>query len=322
MTSRCSVFLSVLTCLSPVCISAQTIVSAHSGVVNFFDGAVLIDGRALEQKFGRFDELKPGSELRTERGRAELLLTPGVLLRLDENTSIRMVSNKLADTRIEFVGGAGALDSRNAAPGAPVFITYKDYQMRFERSGQYRFDSTPAQLRADTGEADVVWHAKSVTVKAGQVLPLTPPLTARAQENHSDDDLDRWDNQRSASISADNASAAASDNLSSALNDPQNTSYDPSYSGAMLPDPVSSGGYGYSYGGSTLLSPYGIYNSPGLRFGYMPFYLRVPVYRPLPIRTGISRAPVRTYAPTRQAAPPPARLAPTRPAAVHPAFHR
>src|SRR5882724_12161096 len=80
MTSRCCVFLSVLCCIFPAYSSAQTIVSAHSGVVHFFEGAVSIDGRALEQKFGRFDELKPGSELRTDRGRAEVLLTPGVLL--------------------------------------------------------------------------------------------------------------------------------------------------------------------------------------------------------------------------------------------------
>lgn len=322
MTSRCSVFLSVLACIFPACISAQTIVSAHSGVVHFFEGSVSIDGRALEQKFGRFDELKPGSELRTERGRAEVLLTPGVLLRLDENTSIRMVSNKLADTRLEFIGGAGALDSRNAAPGAPVFITYKDYQMQFARSGQYRFDSAPAQLRADAGEAEVIWRAKSVTVKAGQVLPLAPPLTARATENHSEDDLDRWDEERNASISADNASAAASDNLSAALNDPQSASYDPSYSGAMAPSPISTGGY--IYGSSPLISPYGLYNSPGYRFGYVPFYVRVPVYRPFPIRSsgGISHAPVRSSAPpARPAAPPPARLAPSRPA-VHPTLHR
>jgi hypothetical protein len=305
MTSRCSVFLSILACLSPVCASAQSIVSAHSGVIHFFEGSVSIDGQILEQKFGRFDELKCGSELRTERGRAEVLLTPGVLLRVDENTSIRMVSNKLADTRLELIGGAAALDSRNAAPGAPVLIAYQDYRMRFARSGRYRFDSAPAQLRVDEGEADVLLRDKSVTVKAGQVLPFSAPLTARAAGNPSEDGLDRWDQDRSASISAGNASAAASDDLSSALNDPQSGSDGSGYSGGLLPDPIGGGSYGSSF-----LSPLGLYASPGFRFGYIPFYLRMPVYRPLPIRTGILRVPVRTYAPSRTAASPPTRLAP------------
>ena len=320
MSSRCSVFLSVLACLSPVCTSAQSIVSAHSGVIHFFEGSVSIDGQTLEQKFGRFDELKPGSELKTGRGRAEILLTPGVLLRMDENSSIRMVSNKLVDTRLEFIGGAGALDSRRAAPGAPVLITYKDYQMRFARSGHYRFDSAPAQLRAEEGEAEVLSRGKSMVVQAGQVLPLSAPLTARAADNRSEDDLDRWANDRSASISADNAAAADSDNLSSALNDPQGVSYGGGYSGAMQPDPIISGGYSSSPL-SPFLSPFGIYSSPSFRFGYLPLFVRIPTYRPFPVRTGILRPPIRSYAPTRPAVPPPSRLASPRPA-VHPTFHR
>ncbi len=315
MTARCSVFLSALALLSSVCASAQSVVSTHSGVVHFFEGPVSIDGQKLEQKFGRFDELKPGSELRTDRGRAELLLTPGVLLRVDQNTSIRMVSNRLADTRLEFIGGAAALDSRNAAPGAPVVIAYKDYQMRFARPGRYRFDSAPAQLSVEEGEAAVLLHEKSVVVQAGQVIPFSAPLTARTAVNASEDGLDRWDKDRSASISADNASAAASDDLTSALNDPQSVSYDPGYSRVLVPDPISSGSYG-----SAPLSPFGLYGIPSFRFGYMPLYLRMPVYRPLPIRSGTFRVPARSFAPTRTPVAPPPSVAP-RPA-VHPTFHR
>ena len=53
----------------------------------------------------------PGSEgkpeLRTEEGRAEVLLTPGVFLRLGENSSFRMITNRLIDTRLEFLSGLG-----------------------------------------------------------------------------------------------------------------------------------------------------------------------------------------------------------------------
>ena len=144
------------------CVSAQSVVAARSGVVSYFEGSVSIDGQALEHKTGRFIEIKPGSELRTELGRAEILLTPGVLLRAGDNSSIRMVSNRLIDTRLEFVSGAAAMDSRNAAPGDPITISYQDYQMRFARSGRYRMDSTPAQLRVEEGEADVVFDKSKV----------------------------------------------------------------------------------------------------------------------------------------------------------------
>ncbi len=323
MSSRRSILLPALAWLVPFCVSAQSIVSVHSGVVHFFEGAVSIDGQALEQKFGRFHEIKPGSELRTEQGRAEVLLTPGVLLRVDENSSIRMVSNRLADTRIEFIGGAAALDSRNAAPGAPVLINYKDYQMQFSRSGRYRFESTPGQLRVDEGEAEVRLHGKSVMVKAAQVLPFSPALTAHADNVGTDDGLDRWNKDRSASIAADNATAADSDNLSSTLGDPQAGAYNAGggYSGVLLPDPISP-----AYYGTVGMSPFSLYSMPLYRFGYIPLYLRAPVYRSFPGRTtGTTtfRIPARSYTPTRTTTtlPPGRAVAPPRPA-FHPAIHR
>src|SRR6516164_7360452 len=81
---------------------AQSAISTHSGLVYFFDGAVYISNQRLEQKFGRFPDIGEGLELRTEHGRAEVLLTPGVFLRVGENSSIRLLSNKLSDTRVEF----------------------------------------------------------------------------------------------------------------------------------------------------------------------------------------------------------------------------
>src|ERR1035441_2864301 len=81
--------------------SGQSVTSTHSGLLYFFDGNVYIGDEQLHQKFGRFPEIGEGVVLRTELGRAEVLLTPGVFLRIDENSSIRMVSNRLTDTRIE-----------------------------------------------------------------------------------------------------------------------------------------------------------------------------------------------------------------------------
>src|SRR5579862_6075544 len=83
----------------------QSVISTHSGVVYFFTGAVYIGDERLEQKFGRFPDIAEGRELRTETGRAEVLLTPGVVLRVSENSSVRMLSDKLSDTRVELLTG-------------------------------------------------------------------------------------------------------------------------------------------------------------------------------------------------------------------------
>src|SRR5580704_4986252 len=71
---------------------AQSVISTHSGVIHFFEGAVYLDDQALEPHLARFPSMADGSELRTGEGRAEVLLTPGVFLRMDARSAIRMVS--------------------------------------------------------------------------------------------------------------------------------------------------------------------------------------------------------------------------------------
>jgi len=63
--------------------SGQSVVSTRSGVVYFFVGSTFLGDEPLEQKFGRFPDIGEGRVLRTALGRAEVLLTPGVFLRLD-----------------------------------------------------------------------------------------------------------------------------------------------------------------------------------------------------------------------------------------------
>src|SRR6202051_1965578 len=80
---------------------AQSVISAHSGVIHYVEGDVSIDGTAIQPKFAEFPEVKPGQLLATGEGRVEVLLTPGVFLRLTDNSSVRMISNALPDTRLE-----------------------------------------------------------------------------------------------------------------------------------------------------------------------------------------------------------------------------
>src|ERR1700688_2897348 len=82
-------------------LGAQSVISTHSGLIHFFEGAVYLGDQALESHLGKFPSVLPGTELRTAEGRAEVLLTPGVFLRLGERSTIRMVANDLADTQVE-----------------------------------------------------------------------------------------------------------------------------------------------------------------------------------------------------------------------------
>jgi hypothetical protein len=297
--------------------SAQSVVSAHSGVVHFSEGAVFIDDQRVEQKIGRFSEIKQGSELRTENGRAEVLLTPGMILRIGEASAIRMISNRLTDTRVEFVSGSAILEDAKAAPGTSVVLTYRALEVRFHAPGLYRFNSEPAELRVDEGEAEVLAAGRSITVKQGQVLPFSGAVETPQTASGTDDALDSWARRRSVSVAASDAAAAQAEDMAVLLDAPPAIAYGAVPSYGVFPYIPMIGGYGYGYnymGLGPWSSPFYV---PRLRPYYSPAYSGYNGYRstfrPLsPFRTG---TPVPFHPPVRVYSPPAA----SRPVTVSPA---
>src|SRR5579863_7291246 len=92
-------------------VGAQSVISTHSGLIHFFEGEVYLGDQSLESHLGRFPSMPQGAELRTAEGRAEVLLTPGVFLRMGDRSAIRMVANDLADTQVELETGSAIVDS-------------------------------------------------------------------------------------------------------------------------------------------------------------------------------------------------------------------
>src|SRR5438046_8414896 len=90
----------------------QLAVSARSGMVNHLEGQVTLAGEPLKLRFGQFPEVAPGLTLASQDGRAEVLLTPGVFLRLDDHSSFKMISNTLTDSQVELTKGAALVEVR------------------------------------------------------------------------------------------------------------------------------------------------------------------------------------------------------------------
>jgi len=295
--------------------SAQSVISAHSGLIHFSEGSVLLDDQRLEQKTGKFDQMNNGSELRTQDGRAEVLLTPGTFLRVGANSAIRMVSNQLDDTRVELLSGSAVLNQgSDTLADTSVTILYNLDQVHIKKAGRYRFDSQPPQLKVETGEAEVTADGKSVEAAAGYVVPFEGKLTARKLLNDSPDsarpgdELDNWSATRDTTVAENNNDAAAASDLSGVIDGWQNNPdavlqslgippYIPGMSSMVPPPGYGSSLYGGAYGslyGSGLYGP-GLYGSslygsalygPGLSpYGlYGPlnplFIYGMPLYRP------------------------------------------
>jgi hypothetical protein len=205
-----NVRIGVLALLAAFPAAGQSVVSTHSGVVYFFAGTVFIGDQKLEQKFGRFPDIGEGRELRTETGRAEVLLTPGVILRVAENSTIRMLSNKLADTQVELLSGSAILESNDPPKDTAVTLIHKKWQMRLPRPGVYRIDSTPPHVQVFKGEVEVAAEGQKdkVPVKEGETLPLADVLLTDRSTAPDSDSFKAWAMNRSQAIASDNATAA------------------------------------------------------------------------------------------------------------------
>jgi hypothetical protein len=261
----------------------QSVVSVRSGLINYSEGDVLINGQPLQRRFGAYTSLKAGSDLVTRSGRAELLLTPNAYLRVGAESAIRMVSDGLADTRVELLGGSAVLDSSTAPGKTPLTITLHDSTVRFLAPGRFRVDSDPPQLRVFEGDAEVEEGGKKIQVAPSQLLPLSGAPIVRRFTDGSDNMLDLWSDERS-SLIASNLNDAQ--NIGDPLTDPDP---DPTLAGTfpypgyipMLNYPAAIGG---GYGGySTLAYPNGIYPSYSPYGVYSPYgiYGTAGIYSPL-----------------------------------------
>jgi hypothetical protein len=251
---------------------AQPVVAAKSGTISVADGKVFLDDKLLEIQPGQFPDMKEKSVLRTEEGRAEVLLPPGMFLRVGENASFRMVSNRLVDTRVELLKGSGVVEIDATSKDAQVTMISKDGTVTFTK-GIYRFDSEPARLKVFEGNADVAIAGRSVTVSTGKMIGLTGETASVEKFDVTDtDSLDHWSRRRGEELAMANVSAAKraqSNSWSSAVN-PCMGGYGPA--GYMGYGGIGYGGLGYGawaynpwYGMYTYMPCSGMFMSP---YGY------------------------------------------------------
>jgi hypothetical protein len=295
-----------------VCAFAQSVISTHSGLIYYFDGSVYLGDQPLESHLGKFPSVPEGAELRTAQGHAEVLLTPGVFLRMGDKSSIRMLSNDLANTRVELKAGSIIVDSTEGNSGDAVTLVFKDWQVRSAPPGVYRIDSDPPRLWVLKGRADVSTgnDPRPVTVKQGEDLPFAAILIPEQSSGEPVDGLSDWAQGRSDSIAADNAITQQIDS------DPA------SQTGAGLSG-ITNGFTNFPILGVT---PATLYNSiypsePGFYSPYLPGYTSAPLFLIVLARSvgpPFRVSPVLTGIPRRIGFPTTSPVAP-HPAVAHPA---
>jgi hypothetical protein len=189
--------------------AGQAVISARSGTIHYLEGQAFLDDKAVEMKFGQFPEIGRQQVFRTEEGRAEILLTPGVFLRVGENSAIRMISNPLSDTRVALLRGSALIECAEIMKGTAVSFTVGDIEIPFQKRGLFRLDAEPPLLRVYSGEAAVIAGGVSTAVKDGRQVELNAALLVPAKFDKNDADaLYRWAKRRAESLAVANIAAA------------------------------------------------------------------------------------------------------------------
>jgi hypothetical protein len=265
---------------------AQPVISAKSGVVSYVVGKVMVGDQEVKPSETKMTEVKENTVLRTEEGRAEVLLTLGTIMRTGENSNFKMLTNRLIDTRVELLTGTHIVEVSEIQKDNNLTLAVKDSTVVITKRGLYRFDVDQARIKVFEGVLGVTVNGQSTLVGSGKMID-----TATAQvdkfDKESTDALDNWARRRAGLVAMANASSAkqvhdygcapgsnyANGNFA-AVNNP--TTSNPCY------NPCNSWRYNPWYGiytyvpcGANIYSPYGYrYWSP---YNVMRAYYTPPV---------------------------------------------
>lgn len=199
-----------------VCLTAsaalfgQQAISVRSGLVHHVEGKAALDGTPVNLRFGAYPIMKDGAVLSTESGRVELLLTPGTFLRMDNTTSVKMHSGKLSNTVVEVTKGSALVEVAGLEKEHRVSVKTGALTTELVKPGLYRFDTTPARVRAFDGRAEVTRGTETLPLTRGKEAVEGALLVAGKFSLKDYDELYAWSKVRAASVAQANMVAARS----------------------------------------------------------------------------------------------------------------
>ena len=179
---------------------------ANPGTLNYIEGQASIEGRSLSSQSVGNTTLQAGQVLATANGKAEILLTPGIFLRLAEDSTVQMVSPDLTHTEVRLEQGRANVEVDQIYSQNTILIDLKNGQTQLLKNGLYAFDATNSTVRVFDGKAAVYPGAnlqanvKPIDVKGSHQLALNgEPLKPQRfnKDEASADPLYKWSSLRS-----------------------------------------------------------------------------------------------------------------------------
>jgi hypothetical protein len=258
------------------------------GALNYVEGQASIGSQVLDSKSTGSVTLDSGQVLETQNGKAEILLTPGIFLRIDSSSAIRMDSPGLANTELTLERGRALVEVGEISKDNNVVIREDNGSARLLKKGLYEFDANAGEIRVFDGQAEVSANDMNVKVSGGHLVALNDPkLKSQGfDKKKSEDELYHWAKLRSSYLAEANIDAARVYVAGGPGWYGPGWYWDPWFSAYTW---IPGAGVLWSPFGWGFYSPVAIYSAPVFVGGYYRHFS--PGYRPLVVpRAGISQS--------------------------------
>jgi hypothetical protein len=178
--------------------------TARPGSINYVEGQATIESLALNAASAGTVELNAGQTLTTQAGKVEVLLTPGVFLRVADNSAVKMLSPGLANTEVEIIKGRAIIEASDVRKENSIQVDQNGGFVNVLKNGLYEFDANQSQARVFNGEADVRYEGQELKIKDKHLVAITNTAPLKTQgfiTRLYEDEFYRWSALRSAYLS-------------------------------------------------------------------------------------------------------------------------
>jgi hypothetical protein len=186
--------------------------TGQPGSINYIEGQVSINEQPVDTQSIGSVTLQPGQSLTTGNGKAEVLLTPGVFLRVGDSSSIGMVSASLIDTAVKLDEGRAMVEVTEIHPQNDLRVTQNGVTTQLQKTGLYDFDAAQNQIRVFSGKAVIFDEDHKITIDGGRRVDLNRESGVKPEkfdkDSYRESDLYRWSSLRSSYVAEANVDAA------------------------------------------------------------------------------------------------------------------
>ena len=174
------------------------IISARPGSLNYLDGEVLLNQQPLTRSALGKTFLNTDDVLQTRSGKAEVLLTPGIFLRIGDQSAVRFTSLSLIHVEVQVLEGEAMLEVDELMKGNNIQVKLGGAESTIQKDGLYRFTAGPPSVSAViAGKMIVSAFGQTIDLGKPREVAIRLPLKEEKFDSKHEDDLYAWSNERS-----------------------------------------------------------------------------------------------------------------------------